>query len=180
MLVVVTAATVFLHTLVSAALYPSSDDITEASADYPATLSIPSLGIEAAIQRVGVNAKGNIASPSNYRGVAWYSKGTVPGGVGSAVIAGHLDNSLGLDGVFRRLADIKAGDPVYVKDSNGKVLEFTVTKIRYFEYDDPSLSNIFLKEGDRRLLRLVTCGGAWVPEQRTYNKRVIVTAEFKS
>src|ERR1041385_3501152 len=89
----------FAQTAVHALMY-SPDDVTFAAptttqkksapknsvivdGDYPVRLNIPSLHINAAVQQVAINSKGNVSSPSNFTDVGWYAFGTRPGEVGS-------------------------------------------------------------------------------------------------
>ena len=146
---------------------------------YPVRLYIPSIGVDALVQNVGITASGNLGTPDNFTDVAWYDDGTVPGNVGSAIIDGHVDNGLGLAGVFKNLNKIKIGDPVYVIDENGKKLDFTVTSSAYYGYNDVPVNMLF-NESDGRILRLITCGGTWVPAGKTYDERLVVTATLAS
>lgn len=149
------------------------------SGDVPVRLSIPSLGINANVQQVGVNGKGNMAVPSNYTDVAWYKYGPVPGEVGSAVIDGHVDNGLGLDGVFKHLEDIEVGDDVYVSTKSGKRLHFVVRDIESYHYTQVPTELLFnLSDGAH--LNLVTCGGLWVKDDKTYDRRIVVYTELKA
>jgi sortase (surface protein transpeptidase) len=139
----------------------------------PARLIIPALGINANVQQVGVNATGAMGVPSNFTDVAWYRDGTTPGQLGSAVIDGHVDNGLGLDGVFKHLADIKIGDDVYVQTKAGTKLHFVVSDIESYPYHDVPTDKIF-NPTDAQRLNLITCEGAWVSGGRTYDHRLVV------
>lgn len=209
MVAIVIAVTVFLRTFVSAALfndeanyveYPffvkpaaSSSPAYQASSseerrpgsiilkvDGPTRLIISSLGIDANVQRTGLNARGAMGVPTNFSDVAWYARGTVPGDEGSAVMAGHLDNGLGLSGVFKNLSKARIGDEADVRTMSGKTLKFVITDVREYAYDDPASSSIFdVDTGGQSLLRLITCGGRWLREHKTYEKRVVVTAALR-
>lgn len=182
---IVIAGVVFFGTLVRALWYapdaqvPAPDLAAEAPGkDVPAThfperLLIPRLHIDAAVQYVGVNAKGDMATPSNFTDVAWYKYGAVPGQLGSAVIAGHVDNGLKLDGVFKRLGDLKVGDDVYVQRRDGARLHFVVTEIKSYPYKSVPTDRLF-ERADRTRLNLVTCEGGWVGAEKTYDHRLIV------
>ena len=188
--IVVAAAIVLWRTFTaSALLYDTKGALLEdmtatstrnvvASSTVPARLSIPALDINAPIQKVGLNANGAMSAPTKYSEVAWYMNGTIPGNKGSAVLAGHLDNGLGLAGVFKNLTKIKVGDEIYVKDSNGPLMKFSVNDIRTIDYNDIDGNLIFAPEDDKSLIRLITCGGKWMPERKTYDKRVVITAEL--
>jgi sortase (surface protein transpeptidase) len=146
--------------------------------NYPATLSISSISVNAKVQHVGVTSKGNMAVPSNYSDVGWYRYGTIPGEIGTAVFDGHLDNALGFPAVFGRLSKVSIGDEVIVKTHGGKTLSFVVTNVTVYEYDDPLARDaIFAHEG-KSLIRLITCDGNWLSDKKTYGKRLVVTAEL--
>ena len=142
----------------------------------PDRLIIPSLNIDAHVQYVGVNSKGNIGTPSNFKDVAWYSAGVVPGEVGSAIIDGHLDNGLGMSGIFIYLSDIKIGDIVTVVAKNGARVDFVVASIQVYDYLNVSQQVLFGTDLATSSLKLITCGGAWVSGNKMYDKRLIVTA----
>lgn len=142
---------------------------------YPMRLAIPVIGIDADVQEVGVNAEGNMATPDTFDDVGWYKYGPVPGGRGSAVIAGHVNNGLGLDGVFARLGELEVGDDIYVEAANGARVHFVVMSMRSYPYDDSPVDVIFNPHGSVRL-NLITCEGRWVAEDKTYDQRLVVFA----
>jgi sortase (surface protein transpeptidase) len=80
----------------------------------PARIRIPSIGVDAFVQDVGIGKSGNMAVPTNYDDVGWYRYGPAPGEKGSAVIDGHVDNGFGLPAVFSRLSELEAGDDIYI------------------------------------------------------------------
>jgi LPXTG-site transpeptidase (sortase) family protein len=147
--------------------------------EYPSRLVIPSLNIDAKVQKVGVKSNGNMGVPTNFTDVAWYKDGTIPGQIGSAVIDGHVDNGLSLAGVFKHLDSIQKGDDVYVVTEKGTKLHFVVTATDLYDYKNTPNDLIFNEKGAARL-RLITCTGDWVGAERTYNKRLVVTAELVS
>jgi sortase A len=174
---------VFSVTLVRATLYaPEKSDYSltgkphatiSVPKENPMRLRIPSLKIDAKVQYVGVNAKGNMGVPSNFTDVAWYQDGTVPGQVGSAVIDGHVDNGLGLDGVFKRLAEVRVGDDVYVETKEGKKLHFVVSDIQNYPFQSVPNDKVFAAK-DAQRLNLITCEGAWIAGEKTYDHRLVV------
>lgn len=142
----------------------------------PVRLRIPAIDIDAAVQHVGVNDKGNMANPSNFKDVGWYKYGPQPGASGSSVIAGHLDNGLGRPAVFKRLDELKAGDEIAVEAENGSVQRFKITGARTYSYTDVPVEVIFNPSGSPRL-NLITCVGNWIATEKTYDARLIVFAE---
>ncbi len=188
-IVTMSALFVFADTLVGALLYapdtevpaPELEETAEAKSvlpeDQPVRLRIPALGIDAFVQHVGMNAKGNMAAPSNFFDAGWYQYGTVPGFTGSAVIAGHVDNALGLPGVFTDLDTMRIGDDMYVETQGGGELRFKVVEIQTYPYTHVPLKILFSRR-DAPRLNLITCSGRWLPHERSYDERLVVYAEL--
>lgn len=145
----------------------------------PARLRIPTIGVDAIVQGVGLSRTGNGAMgiPTNFKDVAWYSPGTIPGMPGSAVIDGHLDGRNVQEAVFYNLQSLKPGDLVEVLDSNGKTLQFRVVDKKIYDYDAPT-AEIFSSDTSKARLNLITCTGSWIKSQKLYNKRVVVFTEL--
>ena len=131
------------------------------------------------VQYVGVNVHGNMKAPSNFTDVAWYQPGTVPGLEGSAVMAGHVDNGLALDGVFKHLSDLRIGNDIYVATADGTQLHFVVSDIQTYPYQRVPLEKLF-GQNDGAYLNLITCVGGWVTGRHTYDHRLVIyTRLFK-
>lgn len=184
--IVVFAGTVFAWTLVHALWYapdsellvPSATSVVVASSSPPMRLQIPALNIDATVQHVGINAKGNMGVPNNFTDVGWYKYGTTPGQLGSAVVDGHVSNGLSLPGVFKNLHEIKKGDDVYVVAADGSSMHFVVTDIQVYSYRDAPTDLIF-KRSDRVRLNLITCDGSWLVADKTYTNRLVVYTELR-
>lgn len=145
-------------------------------ASIPTLLSIPKIKVEAKVQEVGITKKGNMSTPNNYSDVGWYKYGTLPGQMGSAVLAGHVDDGLSLPGVFYNLKNLEKGDDVFVTTKDGKDLHFVVSKINTYNFDDVNVG--VFTESDGKLLKLITCTGTWVSQNKTHSERLVVTAEL--
>ena len=137
-------------------------------------LTIPSLKIDAKIQDVGITRKGNISTPNNFFDVGLYKYGVFPGDMGSAIIDGHVDNGFGFKAVFGNLSDIQIGADIYVETKEGVDVHFIVTGTAIYDYTDSAEK--ILSEKDNSYLKLITCTGKWIPEYRTHDKRLVVTA----
>lgn len=178
-------AGVFCVTLVRATILPpieeegpapSSKAATQSLAldtDKPARLRIPALGVDAAVQHVGIGKSGNMAVPTNFTDVGWYRFGTVPGFTGSAVMDGHVDNGLALAGVFKHLSELKVGDEVTVETKGGETKRFRVIEMTTYNYKEVPTEKLF-NRADGARLNLVTCDGAWIAGEKTYDQRLIV------
>jgi sortase A len=147
--------------------------------EQPKRLIIPALDIDATVQHVGVTSGGAMATPRNFHDVAWYKHGTIPGEKGSAVIVGHVDNAFGLAGVFKNLGKLTIGDDVYVLTKDGTRLHFVVTASHLYKYKEVPVEEIF-NDTEGVKVRLITCAGNWIRSEKTYDTRLVITAEFKS
>lgn len=148
---------------------------TVATSSLPVQLRIPSLSIDARVQYVGATPTGNIGIPSNFRDVAWYKEGIVPGQLGTAIIDGHVDNGLALPGVFKKLSSVKVGDSLYIETRDGQQLHFVVYDTRVYPYESVPMQEIIQNTNAPRIV-LITCDGAWVQKNKTYSERLVVYA----
>jgi sortase A len=142
----------------------------------PARLIIPSIGVNASVQSVGLSKTGSgaIGTPSNFTDVAWYNRSPVPGDSGIAIIDGHLDGRTVPEAVFYHLADLTEGQNIYVQDRAGVQQRFIVTG-RQVLPNDADTSSIFARTDTPQLV-LITCTGDWIPEKHEYSDRVVVFA----
>jgi sortase A len=141
---------------------------------YPILLNIPSIDVNSKIVDVGITSRGNMGTPTNYEDVGWYRYGILPGEAGSAVMAGHVDNGLSLPGVFSKLSEVKVGDDIFTTNKLGAKLHFVVKNIATYAYDAKD-TNVFT-QNDGKYLKLITCVGTWKPDNKTHDKRLVVTA----
>lgn len=149
------------------------------SAAVPVRLLIPSLGVDAAVEKVGKKANGEMATPSSFKTVGWYSPGSKPGGPGNAVFDGHLNNAITTSGVFERLAQVQLGARVEIRGENGAILVYTVQSVQEYPWDQTPPAELFATEGPSQAV-LITCEGEWVASDHSYNKRLVVVAELSS
>ncbi len=145
----------------------------------PARLIVPAISVDAKVERVGKTSEGAMATPSVLSQVGWYELGKRPGEEGSAVFAGHVNNAIGLPGVFKKLSEIKKGDTVTVQGSLGEELTYVVEEISVYPENDAPLEQIFASEGPPSLV-LITCEGAWDEQTRTFDKRLVVVARLQT
>ncbi len=140
-----------------------------------ARLLIPAIGVNAAIESVGVRPDGAMETPGQHpwNDVGWYSGGPRPGERGSGVIAGHLDRPGGNPAVFWRLRDLHVGDTILVVDAHGKTLRFHVTALIFYPPQDAPIQDIFGNNAGR-FLNLTTCAGDWIPTQHQTALRLVV------
>ncbi len=145
----------------------------------PVRLQIPSVGVSAPVERVGLNTKGDMQAPSNFVDVGWYQNGSEPGASGSAVIDGHVNNALTEAGVFEHLAQVGVGDRIILSDASGQTRTFTVVSVKTYPVNAAPLEEIFSHEGPSQLA-LITCEGVWDAAEHQFSNRLVVFASLAS
>lgn len=141
----------------------------------PVRLVIASIGVDAAIERRGLDPNRNLATPADYRDVAWYDRGPRPGESGDAILNGHVDWWTG-DAVFTHLGRLHAGDPITVVRADGTSVGFKVSSLRTVDAN-ARLGSLFTTSGPATLT-LITCTGVWNPATQSDTQRLLVTAQL--
>lgn len=151
---------------------------TVASRVPPVGLTIPALDLEVPIDPVGVQADGQMEVPPLAERAGWYRFGASPGDTeGTAVVAAHVDSiaSAGL-GPFARLGELAVGDVVEVTLEDGTVRRYAVASVASVPKTEVPWADVFTRDGGPRLV-LVTCGGDFRRDVRSYTNNIIVTAD---
>lgn len=138
---------------------------------------IPSIGVKAKIDGVGLTSDGNMDVSKNTDAVSWFELGAAPGEKGHAVMAGHLDTDSGADGVFNKLDELKKGDGIFVVNADREVLYFQVSEVGVYDRNGAPMNEIF-GPSDKARLRLITCAGKWNGRVGQYEKRLVVFADL--
>ncbi|KEP75708.1 hypothetical protein HR12_24160 [Microbacterium sp. SUBG005] len=152
------------------------DPVAPASANTapPVHISIPAIGVDSDLVGLDRGEDGWIQAPADYDAVGWYEKGVLPGEVGPAVIAGHVDSPTG-PAVFIDLPRLTPGDTVSIERADGSTADFVVTGLQTVEKDSFPTESIYAPAPTPQL-RLVTCTGAWDPASGHYVDNLVVTA----
>lgn len=145
-----------------------------AESDVPIAVRIPDLGLEATVLSVGVDEENQFAVPAADT-VGWYKYGASPGSAGSAVLAAHVDYG-GQAGAFFNLSELQTGETLEVEMLDGSVLKYRVTDNVLYDKEELPADELFRKDGDA-VLTLITCGGTFDHERRSYIGNVVVTAK---
>ncbi|WP_333926947.1 sortase domain-containing protein [Sphingomonas sp. LR61] len=93
----------------------------------PVSVSIPAIGVQSNLEDLHRGTAGELDPPVDWDSAGWFSDGIVPGEVGPAVIAGHVDSPTSA-AVFFRLDELVAGDEIHVAMSDGSTRTFTVDR----------------------------------------------------
>jgi hypothetical protein len=140
----------------------------------PVSLTIPVIGVQTTLTRLGLAAGGALAVPSSTAVAGWYTGSPRPGAIGSAVIAGHIDSKTG-PGVFFRLPELRIGDRIYVRRTDGTTVQFRVTSLGTYLKDYFPTSDVYGATPDPEL-RLITCGGTFDYATRHYLSNTVIYA----
>jgi hypothetical protein len=141
----------------------------------PARVSIPAIGLAGDVGATGVTRDGQMRLPRDPGRLGWYRYGPAPGeGTGSVVLAGHVDSATYGVGPLARLVELRPGDTVSVLTGAGRWRRYRVDSLERFDRQALPPA-VFSRSGPERL-RLVTCTGAYLPEQGGYQENLVVTA----
>lgn len=140
----------------------------------PVSVRIPAVGVRAAVEPLHLDRSGRLQPPRDPSHAGWWTGGPVPGDLGAAVLAGHLDSRAG-PALFWRLSQLRAGDAVQVRRGDGRRAAFVVDSVRTFPADRFPTQLVYGPVPDRAL-RLITCGGSYDVRRGRYRDNVVVFA----
>jgi hypothetical protein len=141
----------------------------------PERIVIPAIGVDADVIDLGLEDDGSMEVPTDFSQTGWFDRGPKPGRVGPAVIAGHVDDRTG-PAVFFRLAELEPGDLIEVHGEDGEIVVFAVRESEQHPKDAFPTEEVYAGTPGSEL-RLITCGGAFDRDARSYRDNFIVYAE---
>jgi hypothetical protein len=150
----------------------AGSSVRPAARSLPVTLSIPAIGLTVPLSQLGLNRNGTVEVPTNFQEPGWYRFGPSPGQLGSAVILGHVDSYLG-PAVFFKLRNLRPGDHVEVALADGVTTHFVVRQVAMYSKTQFPTVQVYGSHGYSGL-QLVTCGGAFDTQTRSYLSNVVV------
>ncbi|MEU6065996.1 class F sortase [Streptomyces sp. NPDC047082] len=153
--------------LASAALPPSP----------PTRIRIPAIHVNAPLMGLALTKSGSLdVPPADQKNLAgWYEAGTTPGETGTAIVAGHVDNTEG-PAVFYDLGALKRGATVEVDRRDGGVAVFTVDAVEVYQARNFPDEKVY-GTAERPELRVITCGGTY-SKATGYQANVVVFAHL--
>ncbi|WP_330457716.1 class F sortase [Streptomyces sp. NBC_00820] len=143
----------------------------------PTRIRIPSIRVDAPLMGLALTATGSLdVPPAGQKNLAgWYEAGTAPGETGTAVVAGHVDNTEG-PAVFYDLGALKRGARIEVDREDGSVAVFTVDAVEVYAARDFPDEKVY-GAAHRPELRVITCGGGY-SKTTGYQGNVVVFAHL--
>jgi len=145
-------------------------------ASVPVRLLIPAIGVDSTLMDLGLQADQSLEVPPQGFPAGWYTDAPTPGELGPAIIAGHVDWG-GQPGVFFDLRDLTSGDEVTITRRDGSTARFQVTHVQRVAKDAFPTEAVY-GDIDHAGLRLITCGGAFDRNARSYTDNLIAFAEL--
>jgi hypothetical protein len=152
-----------------------------------ARLLLPSLGVDSAIEVIGVKPNNEMDVPHDPLNTGWYDvEGWGKPGHGSnSVMAAHVDYYPNIIGPFNKLKDLVPGeDDVVVVMDNGLEYRYRVIRKARFTVEEIKMGELIWPEEKpegAEWITLITCGGEFVSSQPggpgEYKHRDVVVAE---
>ena len=144
----------------------------------PVRISIPAIGVSAAVVPLRLNRDHTLQVPTNFAQTGWFLGGPEPGEQGAAVVAGHVDSRSG-PAVFYRLRALLPGDRVRLTLADRTIVRFVVTGTKAVPKRRFPTKLVYRKTA-RPTLRLITCDGAFDSSTGHYVDNYLVFAKLLS
>jgi len=141
----------------------------------PTRIAIPTIDVDAPTIELSL-AGAEPEVPVDFDDAGWYTQTRLPGEIGPAVIAGHIDSRSG-PAVFARLDQLEPGDEITVTAADGESRVFEVFDAAQYPKGDLPQS-VFGFGTPEPELRLITCGGTFDAEVGHYRDNYVVFARL--
>lgn len=140
----------------------------------PVGMEIDSIDVASfPIREVGLEDDGQLEIPDETE-IGWYRYGATAGRPGATVLAAHV-NWRGSIGPFAQLGTVVPGDRVEVALDDGSTRTYEVTERTMYGKLDLPRERIWRNTGPEELV-LITCGGEFNPELRSFKQNIVVYA----
>lgn len=158
----------------------------EVPTKHPRYISVPALGVDRArVVNIGlVPGSNQLDSPISIFDAGWYNQSETPGsGTGALLLDGH-NGGPSKGGIFDTLGDLEIGSEIIVERGDGEQFTYKVVSNQQMtldEINDPSNPDgmstaLESAEVGKQGLNIITCVGNWLPDQYTFDQRVMLRA----
>jgi sortase (surface protein transpeptidase) len=137
-------------------------------------VEVPGIGVRSDLVDLRLDDTGALEAPTDFARAGWFVDGPQPGQPGPSVIAGHVDSQDG-PAVFFRLHELAEGDEVLVHRADGSTIRFAVTRVEQYAKDAFPTDAVYGPVPGPEL-RLITCGGEFDADRRSYRDNIVVYA----
>jgi len=125
------------------------------------------------VREVGLQDNGQLEIPDETE-IGWYRYGATAGRPGATVLAAHV-NWRGSQGPFSQLGRVDPGDRIAVTLNDGSTRRYEVTERTMYGKLELPRDRIWRNTGPEELV-LITCGGEFNPELRSFKSNIVVYA----
>jgi sortase (surface protein transpeptidase) len=139
-------------------------------------LEVPAIGVDSELMALGLQDDGSLEVPPAGFPAGWFTGAPMPGDVGPAVMAGHVDWD-GSPGVFYDLRSLQPGDEITVTRADRTAVVFEVVSVDQFAKDAFPTDAVY-GDLDHAGLRLISCGGSFDHAERSYEDNIVVFADL--
>jgi hypothetical protein len=155
---------------------PRSPETPTPTGFAPERLLVPTLEIDAPLTATPVDGDGALVPPENPARLAWWP-GVRPGtGAGSVLLAGHVDMRGYGQGPLARIVDLDTGDRAVLTGADGARADYVLRGVTTLVKESLAAAELFGTGGPERLV-LVTCGGTYDPDLRSWDSNVIAVLD---
>ncbi len=159
---------------------PATPRPVQAPSAAPEVLASADLGIDMPVVPVGVQDDGSMEIPVDPAVAGWYRYGPAPADAdGTTVLAAHVDSRVYGIGPLSVLRDAQPGQTLQMTDADGTVTSYTVESVTYIPRAELPVDQLFDRDGPRSLV-VITCGGEFDEQTRTYSDNVVLVARASS
>jgi sortase (surface protein transpeptidase) len=140
----------------------------------PVGLQIDSIDVSRfPVRDIGLEDDGQLEIPDETE-IGWYKYGATAGHPGATVLAAHV-NWKGSQGPFSQLGTVEPGDQIEVALDDGTTRNYEVTERTMYGKLMLPRERIWRNTGPEELV-LITCGGEFNPEIRSFKSNIVVYA----
>jgi len=140
----------------------------------PVGLQIDSIDVSRyPVRGVGLEDDGQLEIPDETE-IGWYKYGATAGYPGATVLAAHV-NWRGSIGPFAKLGTVEPGDQIEVALDDGTTRNYVVTERTMYGKLMLPRERIWRNTGPEELV-LITCGGEFNPDIRSFKSNIVVYA----
>lgn len=156
---------------------PQGYSAYQVAPDLPRYMRIDKIGLSARIQRIGMNAKGELKAPANIYNVGWYENSAKPGDVGGASLFDAHVHGPTKPGAFYKLKNVSNGDVIEVERGDGQVISFKVVSKESVPTAQVDMAKALVSADTSKAgLTLITCDGKYNYQTDDYENRLVVYA----
>jgi LPXTG-site transpeptidase (sortase) family protein len=148
----------------------------EVPATQPRSISLPTIGAEGFIQKVGIDKQNRVAVPGNINMAGWFTGSSKPGEAGVSLVDGHVQGKYA-PGIFKNLGKLKKGDVFSVEFGDRSAKRFRVLSVTSYPVDQVQPQMLKQQDGITVQLNLITCDGPFDRASQEYSKRILVVSQ---